>query len=56
MSKMKTEDRIVGTTDNKVMIKWDRLSEVLSKEEKIFMNKMLGKVIEYDMERLGLEY
>lgn len=46
--KNKTKHKIIGMTDNKVIIKWDRLGEVLTQDEKVMMNKLLGKLIEYD--------
>jgi hypothetical protein len=48
MSKSYAQKRIIGMTDHSVRIKWDRLGEVLTQDEKIFMNKILGKLIEYD--------
>lgn len=46
----KYDDKIVAFTDKKVIIKWDRLGEALTKEEKIVMNKLLGKVMDYQDE------
>ena len=39
---------IVTMTATKVIIKWDRLSEVLSAEEKTIMNRLLGKITDFD--------
>lgn len=39
---------IITMTNSKVIIKWDRLNEVLTREEKILINKLLGKITDYD--------
>lgn len=53
MSNKKVKNRIIRMNGHKVIIDWDNLNKVLTHEEKVFMNKMLGKLIEYDEEYLA---
>jgi hypothetical protein len=44
---MANKDKILTYTSSKVIIKWDRISEALTKDEKVIMNKLLGKIHDY---------
>jgi hypothetical protein len=41
------ENKIITYTSSKVIIKWDRIGEALTKEEVSIMNKLLGKIQDY---------
>jgi hypothetical protein len=49
---MATKDKILTYTNSKVILKWDRMGEVLTKDEKVIMNKLLGKIHDYQKKQI----